>query len=75
MVLVKGLSEAKVDKIMEAAMKLCNMGFTTASKFLETRKDTVYLTTGSKALDTLLGNGIEAGSITEIFGEFRTGKT
>ena len=30
---------------------------------------------GSNELDTLLGGGIETGSITEIFGEFRTGKT
>jgi DNA repair protein RAD51 len=35
----------------------------------------VYLTTGSKELDKLLAGGIETGSITEIFGEFRTGKT
>lgn len=35
----------------------------------------MYLTTGSKCLDTLLGSGIETGTITEIFGEFRTGKT
>lgn len=74
--LVKGLSENKIDKILEAAMKLCDMGFSTASAFLETRKDQVYLSTGSKALDGLLGGqGIETGSITEIFGEFRTGKT
>ncbi len=33
------------------------------------------LSTGSKELDKLLGGGIETGSITEIFGEFRTGKT
>lgn len=33
------------------------------------------LTTGSKELDKLLGGGIETGSITEMFGEFRTGKT
>jgi len=26
-------------------------------------------------LDQLLGGGVETGSITEIFGEFRTGKT
>lgn len=31
--------------------------------------------TGSNDLDVLLGGGIETGSITEIFGEFRTGKT
>lgn len=30
---------------------------------------------GSKELDQLLGGGMETGSITEIFGEFRTGKT
>lgn len=30
---------------------------------------------GSNDLDTLLGGGIETGSLTEIFGEFRTGKT
>ena len=53
--LVKGLSENKIDKILEAAMKLCDMGFSTASAFLETRKDQVYLSTGSKALDGLLG--------------------
>ena len=35
----------------------------------------VYISTGSKALDTLLAGGLETGSITEIFGEFRTGKT
>lgn len=33
------------------------------------------LTTGSRELDKLLGGGIETGSITEMFGEFRTGKT
>lgn len=32
-------------------------------------------TSGSNDLDVLLGGGIETGSITEIFGEFRTGKT
>jgi meiotic recombination protein DMC1 len=33
------------------------------------------ITTGSKNLDTLLQGGIESMSITEAFGEFRTGKT
>jgi DNA repair protein RAD51 len=76
LITVKGLSEMKIDKILEAASKLCDMGFQSATVFLEKRKDCVYLSTGSKALDTLLGgHGIETGSITEIFGEFRTGKT
>lgn len=33
------------------------------------------LSTGSKELDKLLMGGIETGSITELYGEFRTGKT
>jgi len=35
----------------------------------------IFLTTGSKELDKLLGGGMETGSLTELFGEFRTGKT
>jgi len=72
---VKGLSEAKLDKILEAGAKLVKMGFQTAGSYLEKRKDQVYISTGSKCLDVLLGSGIETGTITEIFGEFRTGKT
>ncbi len=35
----------------------------------------MQVTTGSKELDKLLNGGIETGSITELFGEFRTGKS
>lgn len=72
---VKGISETKLDKVLEAASKEVRMDFMTAGAFLEVTKDRVMLSTGSKSLDTLLGGGIEAGSITELFGEFRTGKT
>jgi RecA/RadA recombinase len=41
----------------------------------EKRKQVVRITTGSKSLDQLLGGGIESMSITEVFGQFRTGKT
>lgn len=72
---VKGISEAKLDKVLEAAKKEVSMDFMTAGAYLEQTKDRVMLSTGSKSLDSLLGGGIEAGSITELFGEFRTGKT
>ena len=72
---VKGISEAKADKISQEAAKLVPLGFTTASEFHNRRSELICLTTGSKQLDTLLGGGIETGSITEIFGEFRTGKS
>jgi DNA repair protein RAD51 len=54
LILVKGLSEAKVDKILEACQKAVNLGFMTASSYFERRKDLIYISTGSKALDTLL---------------------
>nr|XP_025620236.1 meiotic recombination protein DMC1 homolog [Arachis hypogaea] len=72
---IKGLSEAKVDKICEAAEKLVNFGYITGSDVLLKRKSVIRITTGSQALDELLGGGIETSSITEAFGEFRSGKT
>lgn len=72
---LKGISEAKVDKILAEAAKFVPMGFTTATDFYQKRAEIIQLTTGSKELDKLLGGGIETGSITEIFGEFRTGKS
>ena len=51
------------------------MGFTTATEMHARRSELISITTGSKQLDTLLAGGIETGSITEIFGEFRTGKS
>ncbi|EXJ59041.1 DNA repair protein rhp51 [Cladophialophora yegresii CBS 114405] len=72
---IKGISEAKASKLLNEAMKLVPMGFTTATEMHARRSDLISITTGSKNLDRLLGGGIETGSITEIFGEFRTGKS
>ena len=73
--LIKGLSELKVDKILNICNEILSTGFQPSNIFLEKRKKLVRITTGSKELDTLLGGGFESNSITEIFGEFRTGKT
>ncbi|KAM6897688.1 meiotic recombination protein DMC1/LIM15 homolog isoform 2-T2 [Xenentodon cancila] len=67
---IKGLSEAKVEKIKEAAGKLL-----TAFEYSAKRKQVFHVTTGSQEFDKLLGGGIESMAITEAFGEFRTGKT
>ena len=72
---IKGISEAKADKLINEAARLVPMGFVTAADFHQRRSEMICLTTGSKNLDTLLGGGIETGSITELFGEFRTGKS
>uniref|UniRef100_A0A8D3C703 DNA repair protein RAD51 homolog n=1 Tax=Scophthalmus maximus TaxID=52904 RepID=A0A8D3C703_SCOMX len=72
---IKGISEAKADKVLTEAAKLVPMGFTTATEFHQRRAEIIQVSTGSKELDKLLQGGIETGSITEMFGEFRTGKT
>jgi len=58
---IKGLTEAKIDKILEAAQKLVPMEFISARDYFEKRKNVIYLTTGSAELDKLLGGGIETG--------------
>lgn len=72
---IKGISEAKAEKILAESLKLVPMGFSTAAEVALKRQEIVYLSSGSSELDKLLGGGFETGSITEIFGEFRTGKT
>lgn len=72
---IKGISEAKADLILQEASKLVAMGFKTATEIHQIRSNIIFISTGSTELDRLLGGGIETGSITEIFGEFRTGKT
>ncbi|XP_049850877.1 uncharacterized protein LOC126324059 [Schistocerca gregaria] len=75
LMMVKGMTEAKVEKLLEACAKLNFSSFMTGVDLLEKRKSILRITTGSEALDKLLGGGIESTTITEAFGEFRTGKT
>ncbi|RWS00459.1 meiotic recombination protein Dmc1-like protein [Dinothrombium tinctorium] len=73
---IKGLSEAKVEKIKEAAAKLSpDSEIKTGLQVAEKRKFVFKVSTGSTQLDKLLGGGIESMAITEAFGEFRCGKT
>ncbi|OZJ06257.1 DNA repair protein rhp51 [Bifiguratus adelaidae] len=72
---IKGISETKADKLLAEASKMVPLGFTTATEFHQRRSELITITTGSKELDKLLGGGIETGAITELFGEFRTGKS
>ena len=74
---MKGVSDQKAAKLKQLIKdnQLVSIGFKTASNRLEDMKDQIFLATGSSALDGLLNGGIETGSITEVFGEFRTGKS
>jgi DNA-directed RNA polymerase alpha subunit len=48
---IKGLSEAKIDKIFDSAAKMVKGGFITGSAMAEKRKGVIKITTGSKAFD------------------------
>jgi DNA repair protein RAD51 len=74
---IKGVSEQKYDKIIKEVQRLLPQYniFAKSKEMLMKRQNLIYLTTGSENLDALLGGGIESGNITELFGEFRTGKT
>src|SRR6266566_238835 len=63
-------------KIIIAAREAVDVGgFETGDVILERRKSVAKLTTGSKALDELLGGGLETQAITECYGEFGASKT
>ncbi len=49
--------------------------FSTADQVLERRKSLVRFTTGSKNLDDFLKGGVESQAITELAGEFDSGKS
>eukprot|EP00983_Pelagomonas_calceolata_P055480 1144163-Pelagomonas_calceolata.AAC.4 len=82
---IKGLSEAKVTKMVEACRQMTPAsGWRSASEVhAEVRgccsraapKVARQRCRGSRAVDELLGGGLETKSITEIYGEYRCGKT
>jgi DNA repair protein RadA len=70
-----GFGEASARKIIQAAREAMNIGFETAKETLAKRERMHRITTGSKAIDDLLGGGLESQSITEVYGRFGSGKT
>jgi len=66
-------------KTAQKLIKLCQeqvgLTFSTADVLYTERLGLERITTGSDNLDELFGSGIETGSITELYGEYRTGKT
>ncbi len=70
------LGEAVSAKIIQGAKKLANIGgFISGNALLERRREVQKLTSGTAALDELLGGGFETQAIVEVYGEFGSGKT
>ena len=70
-----GISEKKASEIIRKARSSLALSFIRADELLKMRQNVSRLTTGSKALDQLLGGGLETQTITEFYGEYGSGKS
>ncbi len=70
-----GISEKKALVIIGAARSCMHVSFVRADELLRMRQNVLRLATGSKALDELLGGGIETQTITEFYGQYGSGKS
>src|SRR5436309_6695189 len=79
--ILSGTSEdIALDLVTKAKNALVNSGvlvkdFSTADALLERRKNLLKCTTGSSRLDSFLNGGIETQAMTEIAGEYGSGKS
>lgn len=73
---IAGVGPAVARKAIQAARNMLNLGFTDGAEYAKKRENIIYITTGSKNLDGLLGGkGVEGRAITEAFGAYGSGKT
>jgi len=70
-----GVSEEKAIAITMKARELLHIDFLTANELMQRRKGVRRILTPSKNLNAILAGGFETQAITEIVGEFGTGKT
>jgi DNA repair protein RadA len=73
-------AETISELVLKAKKTLSDSGalikeFSTADQVLERRKSLLRYTTGSKNLDDFLKGGVESQAITELAGEFGSGKS
>ena len=62
-------------KVINAAREAANMGYERATEVMERRRNMGRITTGSSTLDKIIGGGVETQGVTEVFGEFGSGKS
>ncbi|TRM80382.1 DNA repair and recombination protein RadA, partial [Sulfolobus sp. F3] len=70
-----GIPLSTAQRIIKEARDALDIRFKTALEVKKERMTVRKITTGSQALDSLLGGGIETRTMTEFFGEFGSGKT
>ncbi len=70
-----GMGVESAKKAIDASKTMVEIGFETADNVFERRKSISKITTNSKALNELLGGGVETMAITEMYGRFSSGKS
>ncbi|RJS69888.1 DNA repair and recombination protein RadA [ANME-2 cluster archaeon] len=70
------IGESTASKIIMAARRSADVGgFETGDAILERRKEVGRLSMGCTEVDRMMGGGFETQAITEVYGEFGSGKT
>jgi DNA repair protein RadA len=69
------VSEVTAKKVIAVARANMELNFESGEALLQKRMQAIKITSGSKDVDTLLGGGFETGSITEVYGQFGSGKS
>jgi len=69
------IGQATSAKIINNTRHMLKMGFTSADEVWKQRQKMAKISTGSKALNELLGGGVETQAITECYGQFGSGKS
>ena len=69
------IGDGTAKKIINAARSKLKMDFIDGIEFSKKTEEVKKLTTGSKALDNLLGGGLETQAITECYGPYGSGKS
>ena len=70
-----GIGEKKAADLIRVARSSIAVSFIRADELLRQRQNVARLTTGSKAIDEILGGGLETQTITEFYGEYGSGKS
>jgi DNA repair protein RadA len=69
------VGEKTAQSAISAAHEQLDHGYSTGKEKLEERDAVNRIDTGSEEFDELMGGGIESHSITEVYGEYGSGKT
>ena len=77
---ITGMEKKTANRLCDSVRELLKeegvlIGFETATQVLKRRQELEVIPTGLESFDKLLGRGVECGALTEVYGEFGSGKT